>query len=181
MNISHIYFIPNPILISLMSNWHALNITCSKHEPLKRCKNLQWCIRYNTSSTNFTLEVLKASKNLIGNVAKQPFIINKIDNKHKCIKSNYGHMEVKYSNGYCTLCNDWEHRLLHPLNQHCWDMILNTLLMWWKFNLITLPHHKMLQPWVFNIHKECHMPFNNQSYHIFDEHLLTKITCLLRN
>jgi hypothetical protein len=48
-----------------MSNWHALNITCSKHEPLKRCKNLQWCIRYNTSSTNFTLEVLKASKNLI--------------------------------------------------------------------------------------------------------------------
>ncbi len=114
-------------------------------------------------------------------MAKQPFIINKIDNKHKCIKSNYGHMEVKYSNGYCTLYNDWEHRLLHPLSQHCWDMLLDILLMWWKFNLITLPHHKMLQPWAFNIHKECHMPFNNQSYHIFNEHLLTKITCLLRN
>jgi len=46
---------------------------------------------------------------------------------------------------------------------------------------MTLPHHKMLQPWAFNVHKECYTPFNNQSYHIFDEHLLTEITWLLRN
>ncbi len=89
-------------------------------------------------------------------MAKQLFIINKIDDKHKCIKSNYGHLKVKYSIGCCTLCNDWEHRLFHPLSQHSWDMFLDILLMWWKFNFITLPHHKMLQPWAFNIHKECH-------------------------
>jgi hypothetical protein len=38
LNINHAYFIPVPIFISLMSNWHALNITCSKLEPLKGAK-----------------------------------------------------------------------------------------------------------------------------------------------
>jgi hypothetical protein len=32
---------------------------------IERCKNLQWCIRYNISSTNVTLKVLKALQNFI--------------------------------------------------------------------------------------------------------------------
>jgi hypothetical protein len=137
-------FVPTLILVSLVAYWHTLDMTwplngatsCSKTYnttcvDVNKC--VQVCALILDISNNLVYELIFNENKFhlfdqccfIGvwnfkqpyyNMLGHPIIINKINHEHECIKTSFGHLEVKCNNVCNTLCNGLQHMHLHHLN-----------------------------------------------------------------